>query len=88
MSRRGAAGSVTTRCYLAAGRSVVVRDTASNCVIPVAATFPSFKTVDEAGEVLYRRPTMKTLRACFATSGRIFRFNKALRRLLAGVTNQ
>ena len=43
MSRQGAAGSVATRCYVAAGRSVVVRDTASNCVIPVAATFPLTK---------------------------------------------
>jgi hypothetical protein len=61
---------------------------ASNCVIRVATTFPSFKTVDEGGEVLYRRSIMKTLRAGIGTSGRMFRSDKALRRLIAVVTNQ
>jgi hypothetical protein len=45
---------------------------AFNCIIQVAASFPSFKTVDEAGEALYGRPAMKTLRACFATAAEYF----------------
>jgi hypothetical protein len=89
MSRGEAAGSVSTRLVISRCGTFSRRERhAFNCIIPVAASFPSFKTVDEAGEALYGRLTMKPLRACFATSGRIFRFNKVLRRLLAGVTDQ
>jgi hypothetical protein len=84
MSRRGAAG-FSYHSLLSRGWTLCRRE--GHRVQLRYPAFPSSRALTKRerclAETYYENPA-----PCFGTSGRIFRFNKALRRSIAGVTNQ